>query len=48
MWVAPNGIHPKWTQVLVKKTKKLEKGHFYDVDIIDALPYELIAQPSLQ
>ncbi len=35
-------------EVLVKKTKKLEKGHFYDVDIIDALPYELIAQPSLQ
>ncbi|WP_290374837.1 radical SAM protein, partial [uncultured Muribaculum sp.] len=35
-------------EVLVKKTEKLEKGHFYDVDIIDALPYELIAQPSLQ
>ena len=35
-------------EVLVKKTKTLEKGHFYDVDIIDALPYELIAQPSLQ
>ncbi|MGM9802792.1 MAG: 30S ribosomal protein S12 methylthiotransferase RimO [Muribaculaceae bacterium] len=31
-------------EVLIAKDKKLEIGNFYDVDIVDALPYELIAK----
>lgn len=32
-------------EVLVRKTKKLRKGNFYDVVVRQALPFELIAEP---
>ncbi len=32
-------------EVLIEKSRKLERGEFYDVRITDALPYELIATP---
>ena len=31
-------------EVLVRKTQKLEIGHFYDVKILEALPFELIGE----
>ncbi len=31
-------------EVLVKKTKKLRRGQFYDVRVVQALPFELIAE----
>lgn len=31
-------------EVLIKKTMKLQKGHFYYAKITDALPFELIAE----
>jgi len=31
-------------EVLIKKTKKLKRGEFYNVRIVDALPFELIAE----
>lgn len=32
-------------EVLVRKTKKLREGNFYDVTVLEALPFELIAEP---
>lgn len=31
-------------EVLIKKSKKLKRGEFYNVRIVDALPFELIAE----
>lgn len=31
-------------EVLIKKSKSLETGHFYNVRIVEALPFELIAE----
>ena len=33
-------------EVLVKKTMKLNVGDFYNVKVVEALPFELIAEPS--
>lgn len=33
-------------EVLIEKTAKLKTGEFYDVEITDALPFELIARPT--
>ena len=33
-------------EVLIKKDKPLRIGEFYKVEVIDALPYELIALPK--
>ncbi|MDE6130424.1 MAG: 30S ribosomal protein S12 methylthiotransferase RimO, partial [Muribaculaceae bacterium] len=32
-------------EVLIEKTAEMRRGEFYDVEIIDALPFELIARP---
>lgn len=33
-------------EVLVKKLKPMEAGNFYEVKIVDAMPFELIAEPQ--
>ena len=32
-------------EVLVEKSKDLMVGHFYDVKVVEAMPFDLIAQP---
>ena len=32
-------------EVLIEKTRPLEIGEFYQVSVIDAMPFELIAKP---
>ncbi len=34
-------------EVLIEKTSKMCKGEFYNVEITDAMPFELIARPCL-
>lgn len=34
-------------EVLIEKTSKMSKGEFYNVEITDAMPFELIARPCL-
>lgn len=41
-WDSPD-VDP---EVLVRKTRQLSKGEFCDVTIVEALPFELIAEPA--
>ena len=34
-------------EVLIRKTVPLKKGEFYDVKVISALPFELMAEPVI-